>query len=240
MLKIAMWPARDGAWYARSVTDPVALSWSGGKDSLLALAALRARGVDVVELLVNVVDDTGRAVMHDVPAELVREQASALGIGCREIRLPAQASNAEYEATVATAMRALRADGVTRVAFGDLHLADVRTYREAQLDALGTEAVFPLWGRDTARLMAEFLREGHRAIVVCVDTEQLDGSYCGRDVNERFLADLPAGVDPAGENGEYHTFVFDSPLFAHEVGFRTGEQVTKMNRFRYQELAHPG
>lgn len=232
---------RAGVWYPGIVeSGPVALAWSGGKDSLLALAELTAHGVDVAELLINVVDSTSHAVMHDVPAELLHEQAAALGLPCREIRLPEHASNTEYEAAVATAMRALRADGVTRVAFGDLHLTDVRAYREAQLGVLGIEALFPLWGRDTTHLMAQLLREGHRAVVVCVDTDQLDGAYCGRDVDDRFLTGLPAEVDPAGENGEYHTFVFASPLFARAVGIRRGEQTTKLGRFRYQDLRSAG
>lgn len=213
---------------------PVALSWSGG--SALTLAELRTTGVDVAELLINVTADVDRIAMHGMRTELVQRQAAALGLAYREIRVPEHASNAEFEDITAAAMKALHADGVDLLAFGDLHLADVQDYREKQLAPLGIEVLFPLWGRDTAALMEELLGNGYRAVVVCVDTEQLDASFCGRHVNEDFLADLPADIDPAGENGEFHTFVFDGPIFSERVRFHPGEQMTKIDRFRYQDL----
>lgn len=214
----------------------VALSWSGGKDSALALAELRASGVHVVKLLVNVVDCVDRVSMHEVRVELVHRQAAALGLACHEIRLPRRPSNAEYDAAIAAAMKDLRAERISGVAFGDLHLADVRDYREQRFAELGIEALFPLWGRDTSELMRAFLGRGYRAVVVCVDTEQIDASFCGRHVDERLLTDLPPGADPAGENGEYHTFVFGGPGFEDDVAFRAGHQMTKGGRFRYQDL----
>lgn len=215
---------------------PVALSWSGGKDSALTLAELRATGVDVAELLTNVTADVDRIAMHGVRTELVQRQAAALDLAYREIRVPVHASNAEFDEITAAAVKALRADGVDLLAFGDLHLADVRAYREKQLAPLGIEVLFPLWDHDSAALMEELLGNGYRAVVVCVDTEQLDASFCGRHVNKNFLADLPAHIDPAGENGEFHTFVFDGPIFSEQVRFRAGEQMTKIDRFRYQDL----
>lgn len=226
-------PYRLGAWDATDMTGPpVALWWSGGKDSMLALAALRKTNTDVATLLVHTTD-VGESVMHRVPTELLHQQACSLGLPLRELRLPEWPSNEEHDAAVAETVQALRAEGVTRVAFGDVNLADVRAYREQLFSRLGVDVLFPLWQQDTATLMRDLLAHGYHALVVCVDTEQLDASFCGRDVDERFLADLPSGIDPAGENGEYHTFVVDGPAFTEPVRLQRGERTQRGGRFHY-------
>ncbi|SNR89796.1 MJ0570-related uncharacterized domain-containing protein [Haloechinothrix alba] len=214
--------------------DPVALSWSGGKDSALALAALRAAGAEVRTLVVTTT--AGRLGMHRVRADLVRRQARALGVPVRWVDLPEWPSNAAYDTAMSETIDGLLREGVTQLAFGDVHLADVRAYREERLIPLGVRLLFPLWGRDTRELIDTVLDRGYRAVTVCVDTSRLEASFCGRTVDAGFLADLPDGVDPAGENGEYHTFVSDGPDFAGPVRFRLGAQETRLDRFRYQDL----
>ncbi|MDV6014077.1 ATP-binding protein [Haloechinothrix sp. LS1_15] len=217
----------------------VALSWSGGKDSALTLAELTAAGMAVRALLVT--DTGGQVTMHGVPIELVQRQADALGLPLYRVRLPAEASNTTYESAMAGAITTLGEAGISRLAFGDVHLAEVRAYRERRLSGLGAELLFPLWHRNTGELMRTLLARRHRAVVACVDLQQLDASFCGRQVDERFLAELPNGVDPAGEHGEYHTFVTDGPDFAEPVPVRLGPCVTHEGRFRYQTLeAAPG
>ena len=212
------------------------LSWSGGKDSALALDVLRAGATPVSGLLTTVTDGVERVSMHGVRRTLVHAQAAALGLPVHEVRLSQASSNAEYDRAMAGALARLRDEGVDRIAFGDLHLAEVRAYRESRLTGSGVTPLFPVWGEDTATFVGAFVEVGYRAVVVCVDGEQLDPAFCGRELDERFLADLPADVDPAGENGEYHTFVYDGPPFPAPIAWRPGEQVTRGGRFRYQDL----
>lgn len=217
--------------------EPLLLSWSGGKDSALALHVLRADpAVEVAGLLTTVTAGYERISMHGVRVDLLAEQAAAVGLPVTRVELPRGAANEAYERALADALAAARGRGVMRVAFGDLFLADVRAYREAQLARAGMQALFPVWGRDTAAFAREVVDLGLRAVVVCVDTQQLDPAFCGRELDERFLADLPGSVDPCGENGEFHTFVYDGPGFSTAVGFRRGRQVTRDGRFRFQDL----
>jgi uncharacterized protein (TIGR00290 family) len=217
--------------------DPVVLSWSGGKDSALTLHVLRGdESVTVTGLLTTVTSGYDRISMHGVRLALLDAQARALGLPVTHIRLSPESSNEQYEQAMAAALDRARRTGVRQVAFGDLFLPDIRAYREAQLEAVGMEATFPVWGRDTAAFAREVLDHGFRAVLVCVDTEQLDASYCGREFDESLLAELPRGVDPCGENGEFHTFVYDGPGFATPVPFTPGAQVTRDGRFRYQDL----
>ncbi len=216
---------------------PLVLSWSGGKDSALTLDVLTGDGrAGVRGLLTTVTDGVDRISMHGVRRRLLDDQAAALGLPVRVVPIPERASNEVYEEAMARALAILRDEGVDRVAFGDLHLADVRAYRERQMAEAGMEAVFPVWGRDTAAFAADVLARGFRAVVVCVDGDALDPAYCGRDYDERFLAELPDDVDPCGENGEFHTFVHDGPALAEPIPVVRGEQVTRDGRFRYQDL----
>jgi uncharacterized protein (TIGR00290 family) len=222
-----------------TVTRDVLLAWSGGKDSALALRALRdSREYRVAALLTTVTSGYERVSMHGVRRTLVRQQASAIGIPLEEVVIPPRAGNAEYEQAMAETLVRWRtaSPGITLVAFGDLFLADIRAYREQQLARIGMEGVFPLWLRDTRTLAQDFVRSGFRAVLVCVDTMQLDPSFAGRDFDEALLAALPATVDPCGENGEFHTFVSAGPIFRQPVPYRRGVIVRREERFAYCDL----
>lgn len=200
------------------MSEPIVLSWSGGKDCALALSALRHDDrFDVVALASGFCRETGRIAIHEVRRELIREQAAALDIQLDEIELPTRASNAEYEAAWSDYYSTGRSRGIGHVAFGDLFLADIRAYRERFVQNLGLRCVFPLWGRATDELARAMIRDGWRAVVCSVDPSRLATHFVGRPYDESFLADLPPRVDPCGENGEFHTFVFDGPEFARPV-----------------------
>jgi uncharacterized protein (TIGR00290 family) len=202
------------------VRTPIVLSFSGGKDSVLAAARLRAGGDwDVCALLATFVEGEGGLATHEVPERLVALQASSLGTPLVAMRVPRAPANAVYEAQLAAALAPLRAQGVRRIAFGDLFLADVKAYRDALTARLGFEAVYPLWGADTRALAREFVRDGYRGVTVCVDAAQLGADWVGRELDAAFFAALPAGIDPCGERGEFHSFVYDGPGFAYPVRF---------------------
>jgi uncharacterized protein (TIGR00290 family) len=193
------------------------LSWSGGKDSALALAALQRAGTPPAALLTVVDEESGRVAHHGVPRALLEAQAAAAGVDLLTVAVPAGAGNDIYEARLRVAL-----DGVDMVAFGDLFLADLRAYREEKLAAAGKAAYFPLWGADTRALAEEFVAAGFRALVVSVDGEQLAHEFLGRELDAAFLAALPAGADPCGENGEFHTFVCAGPVFRAPLAVRPG------------------
>ena len=207
---------------------PTALSWSGGKDSALALhALLMDPAVDVRALITTVTDEYDRVSMHGVRTALLREQADVLGIPLDEVRIPPSATNEQYEAAMLGSLQAHRDAGVEAVAFGDLFLTDVRGYRERLLSGTGLEPVFPIWGRHTAELARGFVRAGFRAVLVCVDPRQIAVSHCGAEFDDALLDALPASVDACGENGEFHTFVYDGPMFARPIEVRRGEVVER-------------
>ncbi len=196
----------------------LAVSWSGGKDCALALDLLLDEpGIAVVALLISVTEESERVVMHGVRRDLVAAQASALGIRVVEMLLPSRPSNEIYAARLGVALEALARDGVEEIVFGDLFLEDVRAFREPLLAARGMRGRYPLWGRDTGDVALDLLRRGHEAVVVCADPEKLEARFCGRSFDAGFLAELPPGVDPCGERGEFHTFVHAGPRFAHPV-----------------------
>lgn len=212
------------------------LAWSGGKDSAMALRALRADArFDVVALLTTITADYDRISMHGVRRALLERQAAALCLPVEPVMLSAGASNDEYEEQVAAAMTRYRERGVTGVAFGDIFLADLRDYRERQLSALGLSGVFPLWQRDTAQLARAFIEAGFRAVITTVDPRVLDRSFAGRDFDAQFLTDLPAGVDACGENGEFHSFVHAGPIFSRPIAVEKGV-VTERDGFVFCDL----
>ena len=214
------------------MTEPVLISWSGGKDSAFLLHELRTSGeLEPVGLLTTFTED-GRSGGHRVRRELIERQAAEAGLPLHPILLPEAPSNAVYEAAMAEALRGLR---IGRVAFGDINLISIRDYRKRQMAALGMEAVFPLWGRDTAVFAREVLRLGFEATVVCVDTERLDAAFAGRRYDEALLRDLPPEVDPCGENGELHTFVHGGPMFRHPIEVRPAGRVDR-GRFVFFDL----
>jgi uncharacterized protein (TIGR00290 family) len=205
----------------------VALSWSGGKDSALALWMLRRRRLEPQALITTVTEGYDRISMHGVRRELLRRQADAVGLPLVEVVIPPACVNEVYEARMAEAFAEeplSRADGV---AFGDLFLEDVRAYRVERLAAGGRRGLFPLWGRNTRELSREFVDAGFEATLVCVDPRALDGSFAGRTYDERLLAELPESVDPCGENGEFHTFVHAGPVFDTPIVHAKGDVVER-------------
>ena len=217
---------------------PVALAWSGGKDSALALAALVRDGTEVAALLTTFTDDYDRVSMHGVRRALVRDQAAATGLPLVEVGIPAGCVDDVYATRMEAAFRSPPLVKLDAVAFGDLFLEDVRAYREEQLARAGKAALFPLWGRDTAALARSFVGEGFEAYVVCVDTRRLDASFAGRDYDAAFLEELPAGIDQCGENGEFHSFVHAGPCFGRPVPCRVGGHVTREG-FVFADLHRP-
>lgn len=208
--------------------EDVILCWSGGKDSALALERLRQSGrYRVASLLTTVTEDYDRVSMHGVRWVLVERQAAALGLSLQPVRIPAGCVNAQYEERMGAAMAHAHGQGIELVAFGDIFLEDVRHYRESNLARAGMRGVFPLWKLPSAELGREFLRLGFQAVVVVVDANKLERSFAGRAYDAAFLRDLPAGVDSCGENGEFHTFVFDGPGFRAPVTFHVGEIVLR-------------
>jgi uncharacterized protein (TIGR00290 family) len=218
---------------------PIALAWSGGKDSSLALAALRADpAVEVVALVTTITRDFDRISMHGIRHAVLDAQIAALGLPLIEATIPAAASNLVYEEALAAALATLRRQhpDVRHLAFGDLFLADVRAYRERVLPPLGWAPMFPLWGRNTAALARDFVAAGYRAILTCVDTTQLGAEFAGRDFDAALLAELPATVDPCGERGEFHTCVYAGPIFRQPLALQTGARVRRDGRFEYCDL----
>jgi uncharacterized protein (TIGR00290 family) len=218
----------------------VALSWSGGKDSALALWALREEEhVMPTALLATVTEEYERVSMHGVRRSLLGRQAAATGLPLVEIEIPAACTNDVYESRMADAFASTELAAVEEVAFGDLFLEDIRAYRESRLTAAGKRASFPVWGRDTAALARRFLSAGFRAIVVCVDPRTLDPSFAGRDYDERLLAELPVEVDPCGEHGEFHTFVTAGPVLERPIACRRGE-IVERDGFVFCDLLDDG
>jgi uncharacterized protein (TIGR00290 family) len=208
--------------------EDVLLCWSGGKDSAMALHSLRlAHGHRVTALLTTVTEEYDRISMHGVRRVLLERQAASIGLPLHAVLIPPRCVNAIYEIRMQEALSEHLARGVQRVAFGDIFLEDLRVYRENNLAKIGMQALFPIWKRDTRELARDFLRLGFQAIAVCVDPRVLDPSFAGRVLDESFFADLPCGADPCGENGEFHTFVFDGPVFRAPVPFTSGERVLR-------------
>lgn len=212
------------------------MCWSGGKDSCVALHELRASGeLEVETLLTTVTKDHDRISIHGVPRSLLHQQVQALGMPLKEVFIPAKCTNADYEAAMGEAFAELRREGIETVAYGDLFLADIRAYRDALMGRHSMTALYPVWGRDTHQFVRDFVRAGFEAVTCCVDLNVLAEHFAGRLLDARFLADLPSGVDPCGENGEFHTFVFNGPGFAEPVPIRIGAPAV-FGRFAYCDL----
>lgn len=207
---------------------PAYFNWSGGKDSTLALyKVLREKQFDIRYLLTTLNEEADRISMHGVRSELLAAQAESLGIPAKKVHLPASSDMQAYETVMNTAIKELKAESISDCIFGDIFLEDLRTYREEKLREVSISAHFPLWKQDTRELVREFIDLGFKTIVVCVDGSKLDESFAGRIIDQQFLADLPENADPCGENGEFHTFVFDGPIFKHPIPFEIGEKVLK-------------
>ncbi|MBO9682458.1 MAG: diphthine--ammonia ligase [Flavisolibacter sp.] len=203
-------------------------NWSGGKDSALALYHAQKSGLYSVEkLLTNINGKHRRISMHGVREELLEQQAESIGLPLQKIRLPEKPSMQEYEQQMKENLLALKKENFTHAIFGDIFLEDLKAYRENQLATIGLSAVFPIWKRDSNELMQEFIDLGFKTILVCIKADLLPKEFVGRIINREFLKDLPKNVDACGENGEFHTFVFDGPIFLKPISFIKGEIVYK-------------
>ena len=206
--------------------EPILFCWSGGKDSAMALhTLLQQNDVRVVALLTTVTEGYNRISMHGIRRELLERQAQSIGLPFHEVRIPPQCVNPIYEERMEQALRIHFDQGVRKVAFGDIFLEDLRAYREKNLARMDMTALFPIWKRDTRELVRFFHANKFRAIAACIDPKILDPSFAGRELDDSFFRDLPAKADPCGENGEFHTFVFDGPIFHSPIPVRTGEVV---------------
>jgi uncharacterized protein (TIGR00290 family) len=204
--------------------EPLVISWSGGKDSARALYEILHRDeFEVLALLTTITDDYDQISMHGVPRVLLEAQAASLRLPLEVMRIRKGAPNTEYESTLLKTLSKYDQRGVRRVVCGDLFLEDIRQYRQSVLARIGMTGLYPLWQRDTAQLARELIALGFRTIVTCADPRALPESFAGRELDADFLRSLPSGVDPCGENGEFHTFVFDGPIFSEPVRFEVGK-----------------
>jgi uncharacterized protein (TIGR00290 family) len=211
--------------------------WSGGKDSALVLYEIQMpNGYEISALLTVVTEGYERISMHGVQSILLERQAESIGLPVEKIYITGSVSNQEYEAKMRDKLLKYRRQGVFSVAFGDVFLEDVRRYRERNLAKIGMRAIFPLWKRDSIELAQTFIALGFRSVITCVDSTVLDGGFAGRDFDEQFLRDLPPEVDPCGENGEFHSFVYDGPIFDKRISHRKGRIMLRDNRFYFCDL----
>jgi len=216
--------------------EKVLCSWSSGKDSALALYEIQKdKRYEVVSLLTTVTEGYDRVSMHGVPRTLVEQQAESLGLPLHKVFIPQNCSEKEYEVKMKETLLRFRDAGISAVVFGDIFLEWVKEYREKNLSQLGMRPLSPLWGRDTAELTKSFIALGFQAVVTCVDIRVLDKSFLGRIIDESFKAQLPPDIDPAGESGEFHSFVFDGPIFTERIAYKLGKQLSK-DSFYFRDL----
>jgi len=217
--------------------EKIVFCWSGGKDSAFALYEILNSGShEVVSLLTTITEDYDRISMHGVRRTLLEEQAKSIGLRAERVLITKDSSNEDYEKQMQSVLTRFKKEGTAQVGFGDIFLEDLRKYRENNLSKLDMKAVFPLWKKDTKELARSFIKLGFKAILTCVDTKFLDASFSGRAFDEKLLSDLPASVDPCGENGEFHSFVNAGPIFKKEIPVKRGEVVLKDGRFAFCDL----
>lgn len=203
-------------------------NWSSGKDSALTLyKILKDDQFEVTSLLTSINKEFQRISMHGVHVSLLEKQAESLGFPLIKMEIPKEPSMEEYSEIMSKTMNDIKSQGVTHSIFGDIFLEDLRKYREDQLQSIGMKSVFPLWKQNTTDLINEFLSLRFKTIVTCVNETYLDKSFAGRIIDQDFIKDLPENVDPCGENGEFHTFTFDGPIFKNPIAFEIGETVKK-------------
>lgn len=215
----------------------ILFSWSGGKDSSLALYEIQKnQNCEIAALITTVTDDYNRVSMHGLRTSLLDEQALNLDIPLQKVLISKNASNDEYESAFNDVILIYKEKGINQVVFGDLYLEDIKKYREDLLHKVDMTCEFPIWKRDTTKLAYEFIDLGFKAITVCVDSNVLDEKFAGREFNKHFLNDLPNGIDPCGENGEFHTFVYDGPIFNKMIDHKLGEIILRDERFYYCDV----
>ncbi len=219
------------------LTEKVLFAWSGGKDSAMALHEMKKSNCyEITGLLTTLTEDYDRISMHGVRRTLLEKQADLLGIPLEKVFISKQSSNEEYESRMRTALEKYKEAGVTSVAFGDIFLEELKRYREDNLANLRMKGIFPIWKKDSAKLAHAFIDEGFRAVITCVDSQLLNKSFVGREFDQKFLCDLPPTVDPCGENGEFHSFVYDGPIFKKRITYTKGDIVLRDNRFYYCDV----
>ncbi|MHB8743113.1 MAG: Dph6-related ATP pyrophosphatase [Sulfuricaulis sp.] len=228
---------KDPPQRRRPVREKVVLSWSGGKDSTMAAYHLIAsQKYEIVSLLTTVTEEFDRISMHGVRRELLERQAESLGIPLYKVMIPKDCPNAVYEDRMREGLAEFKMQGISKVAFGDLFLEDLKQYRDERLAQVGMTGLYPIWMRDTDELVRTFIGLGFKAILACVDTQAIAASFAGREIDHDLLRELPESADPCGENGEYHSFVYDGPIFSKPIACKTGEQVMRMSRFNYCDI----
>jgi uncharacterized protein (TIGR00290 family) len=212
-------------------------SWSGGKDSAMALyELLKDDTFKVVSLLTVVTKDYGRISMHGVREELLELQAASLGLNLERVFISKDSDNKEYELCMEETLMRFRKIGVEAVVFGDIFLDDLKKYREGRLKEVGMKGVFPIWKRESRELADTFIDLGFKAVITCVDSKMLDGKFSGRLFDKQFVSQLPSGVDPCGENGEFHSFVYDGPIFKYSIPYKPGPTVLRDQRYYYTDI----
>ena len=217
--------------------EKVLFTWSSGKDSAITLFELQKTNYyEILALLTTITEDYDRISMHGVRSILLEQQVESLGLSVEKIYIKMNESNEEYETKMREKLKQFQNRGVTSVVFGDIFLEEVRKYREENLSKLGMKGVFPLWKRDTTELAHTFIDLGFKAIITCIDSNTLDKTFVGRIFDEKFLNEIPSTVDPCGENGEFHTFVYDGPLFKNRIQFKKGRIVLREKRFYFCDL----
>jgi uncharacterized protein (TIGR00290 family) len=221
----------------RVAKESVLLSWSGGKDSSMAAYQLLAsQKYEIAALVTTVTEEYERISMHGVRQELLQQQALSLNIPLQRVPIPKDCSNEIYETRMRATLMNFKAQGITKIAFGDLFLEDVKRYRDERLAQIGMAGLYPIWMRDTDELVRTFIGLGFKALLACVDTEAIDASFAGREINADLLRDLPDTADPCGEYGEYHSFVFNGPIFARAIACKAGATVMRTARFNYCDI----
>ena len=219
------------------MAEKALFSWSGGKDSAIALYEIqKSKSYEILALLTTITEDYDRVSMHGLRRSLLERQANSLGISLEKVFITKDASNEEYESKMKEALLRYKNAGVHSVVFGDIFLQDVRKYREENLSKIGMNGVFPIWRRNTTALAHTFIDLGFKAVTICIDSNVLDKRFAARDFDKQFLSELPPTVDPCGENGEFHSFVYDGPIFKENILFKKGEIVLRDNRFYYCDL----
>jgi len=216
--------------------EKVIVSWSGGKDSALSLYEIQQSGqYQVVSLLTTINEDYDRISMHGVRRTLVEQQAHLLGLPLKRVFVPRNCSEEEYESRMKAVLCQFKRDGLTQVVFGDIFLEWIKEYREKNLAKLGMKPVLPIWGRDTLELTHSFIDVGFQAVITCVNTDVLDKRFLGRVIDRRLLSEFPDGVDPGGENGEFHSFVFAGPIFKDKINYKLGRAVSR-GSYHFRDL----
>jgi uncharacterized protein (TIGR00290 family) len=219
------------------MVEKVLFTWSGGKDSAAALYEIqKSHGYEISALLTTVTEGYDRISMHGVRNILLEQQAKSLGIPLEKVYITKNASDDEYESKMRDKLMDYKNRGVLSVVFGDIFLEDLRKYREENLAKIDMKGIFPIWERDTAELAHTFIDLGFKAVITCVDSEVLDKDFVGRDFDKQFLSEPPSAVDPCGENGEFHSFVYDGPIFRQTILYKKGDIVLRDNRYYFCDL----